>query len=379
MRSAAIAPSTAAIRGLEEQDLIATLPFLQTPALSRSLQRDTKRSGIDVDEVRSGVADQLGTEPPEMVQLQRVTWGNVAMVVLTVIAANALISSLTDLGLSTIADEVANAAWGWVLVAFVLAQLTNIGEYVTLIGVMGRPAPFGPTMMFRYALSFVSLAVPSEAGAIAMNIRYQQRLGVPPAAAVAQGPLLTIINKGFDLILVLVTAPFVGSTFDTEEVDFGPVGKLVVLVVVIAVVAVLVVALVPSLRARAVPQIREGFRSVKDSLTDPERLLRVVGGTLSQKVLFAMTLTAAVAAYGGSLSFTEAIFVNTAVSLFVGLVPVPGGIGVAEAGLTAGLVSVGVPEEAAVAAAITHRMVTAYIPPVFGWFASRWLTARRYL
>jgi uncharacterized membrane protein YbhN (UPF0104 family) len=71
--------------------------------------------------------------------------------------------------------------------------------------------------------------------------------------------------------------------------------------------------------------------------------------------------------------------VNSAVSLFVGLVPVPGGVGVGEASLTAGLVAVGVPEGPAIAAAISHRMVTNYLPPVYGWFASKWLTERDYL
>ncbi|MFN3216385.1 MAG: YbhN family protein [Acidimicrobiales bacterium] len=369
----------AAERSLGDDDLAATLPFVQAPALTRALQRDVRASGLDVDELRNGAAARLGTEAPEMEQLHRVSWGNVAMVALTLFAASTLITSLTELGLETIASEIGSAAWGWVVVAFILAQLTNVGEYVTLVGVMGRPAPFGPTIVFRYALSFVSLAVPSEAGAIAMNVRYQQRLGVPSAAAITQGPLISVISRGFDLILLAITAPIVGSSVDTDDLDFGAAGKLLVAVVVIGALAILAFALVPKLRAMALPHIREGFHAVKGSITDPERLFRVAGGTLLQKVLFAMTMSAAVAAYGGSLGFAEAIFVNTAVSFFVSLVPVPGGIGVAETAITAGLVSVGVPEETAVAAAITHRMVTAYIPPVFGWFASRWLTARRYL
>lgn len=64
-------------------------------------------------------------------------------------------------------------------------------------------------------------------------------------------------------------------------------------------------------------------------------------------------------------------------SLFVGLVPVPGGVG--EAALTAGLVAVGVPEGPAIAAAISHRVVPNYLPPAYGWFASKWLTERDYL
>jgi uncharacterized membrane protein YbhN (UPF0104 family) len=105
----------------------------------------------------------------------------------------------------------------------------------------------------------------------------------------------------------------------------------------------------------------------------------VAGGTLLQKVLFALTLAASVAAFGDSITLAEAIFVNSAVSLFIGLIPVPGGVGVGETALAAGLVLVGVPEGAAFGAALSHRMVTAYLPPVFGWYASRWLTQRDYL
>jgi uncharacterized membrane protein YbhN (UPF0104 family) len=264
-------------------------------------------------------------------------------------------------------------------VALVMAQLTNVGEYLSLAGVMGQPIPFGPTMMFRYAISFISLAVPSDAGAIAMNIRYQQHLGVEPAAAVAQGPLLTIVSKSFDVVLLLLTAQFVTANVDLDDVDLGPVVNLIILLVVVVLIAVAVVAAVPKWRRMVTPHLRVGFDAVKGSLTDPDRLTKLVAGTLLQKVLFALTLGASVAAYGEHLPFASAIFVNTAVSLFVGLMPVPGGIGVGEAALTAGLIAVGIPEEVAVAAAITHRLATAYLPPVFGWWASRWLTARDYL
>lgn len=97
------------------------------------------------------------------------------------------------------------------------------------------------------------------------------------------------------------------------------------------------------------------------------------------RILFAMALAASVSAYGVSISFTEAVFVNSAVGLLVGLMPIPGGIGVGEAALAAGLTLVGVPEGAALAAAITHRVMSNYLPPVYGWFAARWLTRRDYL
>jgi uncharacterized protein (TIRG00374 family) len=369
----------AAHRNLGDDETFALLPLMQTAALPPALQKDAKANGVKINDLRKAAAETLDAEAPELVQIARVSWGQVVMALLILVAVYSLISALTDIGFDTIADQLSQADWTWVVAAFAFAQLTNVGEYVSLSGVMGKKIPFGPTMMFRYALNFVDMAVPGGAGEIAMNIRYQEKMGVPAAAAVAQGPLLTVFSKGFDLILLLITARLVGQAVDTDEIDVGPVVQMLGFVIVAVIIGIVVVFAVPKLRDRVMPHIREGLSAVKAAVTDPERLLKMAGGTLLQKILFALTLSAAVAAYGNSISFGQAIFVNTAISLLVGLIPVPGGVGVSEAALTAGLTAVGVDPDAAIAAAITHRMVTAYLPPVFGSYASKWLTERDYL
>ena len=70
---------------------------------------------------------------------------------------------------------------------------------------------------------------------------------------------------------------------------------------------------------------------------------------------------------------------NTAASAFAGLVPVPGGVGAAEATLTAGLVAVGVDQSTAFAIALTHRLCTFYLPPIWGYFSLEWLRRRGYV
>lgn len=368
-----------AVRRLDRGELEAVLPVLQAAVLPRSLQLAARDRDVSVDELRNAVAEQIDVQQFELVKLRRVTWGSVLMAALTLFAASALIGALTEIGFDTVAEEFETATWSLIALGFVFAQLTNVGEVMTLGAVIGRPVPFGPTMLYRYASSFVSLAVPSDAGVIAMSIRYQQKLGVPAVAAIAQGPLLTIFSKGFDVILLLATAQFVGRTVEFDELDLGPAIRLVVIVCVLAVLAAIVVAVVPRFRNFVLPYITQGFEAVKGSLTDPSRLASLAGGTLIQKILFGMALTATATAFGADLPFATAIFVNTAVSLFLGFMPVPGGIGVGEAALAAGLTAVGVPPEIALATAITHRMGTSYLPPVFGWWASRWLAARGYL
>jgi uncharacterized membrane protein YbhN (UPF0104 family) len=71
--------------------------------------------------------------------------------------------------------------------------------------------------------------------------------------------------------------------------------------------------------------------------------------------------------------------INTVVTLFAGLLPVPGGVGVSEAGLSLGLTRVGIPEEVAFAIALSYRFVVYYLPPLWGSLSYKWLSDRRYL
>ncbi len=80
-------------------------------------------------------------------------------------------------------------------------------------------------------------------------------------------------------------------------------------------------------------------------------------------------------AYGASLPVSELILVVTGAGFISSLVPVPGGIGVAEASLIAGLTAFGVPPDAASGAVVTYRLFTTYLPPIPGSYATKWLVA----
>jgi uncharacterized protein (TIRG00374 family) len=70
--------------------------------------------------------------------------------------------------------------------------------------------------------------------------------------------------------------------------------------------------------------------------------------------------------------------VTVGANLLAGMVPVPGGVGIAEAVISMGLVAFGVPETIAFAAAVVYRVLTFYIPPIYGWFALKWLKDNSY-
>jgi uncharacterized protein (TIRG00374 family) len=122
----------------------------------------------------------------------------------------------------------------------------------------------------------------------------------------------------------------------------------------------------------------EALQAVR-GLGSLRRLSLLIGGNLASQVLFALALQTFVRSLGYHVGLAELIVINISVSLLSGLMPIPGGIGVVEGGLIFGLVRAGIPDEVAFAAVLLYRLATFYLPPVWGFFALRWLERNRYL
>ena len=107
--------------------------------------------------------------------------------------------------------------------------------------------------------------------------------------------------------------------------------------------------------------------------------MRLVTYNLAAEVLFSLAIWTVLRAFGQEVDLVDVIIINEAVAFFSGLVPVPGGIGVTEAALTAGFVAVGVPDDIAFSAALCYRLCTFYLPPTWGYLCFKSLQKDGYL
>lgn len=132
--------------------------------------------------------------------------------------------------------------------------------------------------------------------------------------------------------------------------------------------------------ARAVPAVRDsdpaaGWLEIRDSLrTVARRPLGLLARTAVAQSCGAVILLIALRSLGvgaelGPLEFARVYFVVTLLSSFV---PVPGGIGVVEAGLTGALVAAGADPTAALAAVLVYRLLTYVAPMVVGVALYTW-------
>jgi uncharacterized membrane protein YbhN (UPF0104 family) len=267
-----------------------------------------------------------------------------------------------------------------VVVALILAQTTFVASGVSIRGAVLTPLPLLPCVVLQSAIKFINLTVPSSAGRIGMNIRFLQRMGVPLPEAVAAGAIDHASERVVQVALFLVVLPFVHGNLDTSQFHAaGPNRRLVAAIGVALVVSAVVMLAVPKLRARVVPPLREALSGLWGVARNRTKRLELFGGNLTSEFLYAIALGATCLAYGVHLNLAEVIFVNTTASVLSSLIPVPGGIGAAEASLSAGLIAVGVDESTAFAIAITQRLCTFYLPPIWGYFSLRWLTHKGYV
>jgi hypothetical protein len=86
--------------------------------------------------------------------------------------------------------------------------------------------------------------------------------------------------------------------------------------------------------------------------------LYINGLGATREILYGAGFALCVLAVGGSISLGQAIFINVTVSLF------------------AGLTAVGVPNDIAVSAELIYRVISYYLPSLWGCFCLKWLEKR---
>jgi uncharacterized membrane protein YbhN (UPF0104 family) len=287
--------------------------------------------------------------------------------VITIVAIVVLVRRLEAVDLAT---RLRSAEPGWVALAVVLSVLPVVGSAVSIVALAPAELPLARTTLVQLATSFVNLVTPASAGGLALNVRYLHRRGIPLAAAVAT---IGIVQT----TAVLVTAVLVvGLLLISDHVVH--VGSVVPWPVLVAVVAVagtiwLVLRLWTPGRvwvvANVLRPVRDTWPQLRATLASPGRLTAAVAGHLTVTLGFTGTLAAAVDAFGGSASLIQLTLVVVGSSAVAGAVPVPGGIGAAEAALLGGLVTVGVDASTALSAALLYRLVTFWARVPLGWFA----------
>ncbi|MFO7591895.1 MAG: lysylphosphatidylglycerol synthase transmembrane domain-containing protein [Acidimicrobiia bacterium] len=360
------------------------LPYLQGAGLGPGLRAALADADLDLEDLRQQVAVRAGIDEPELAKLRRVSIRSLVRTALIAAFAYFLISSLADVDFAQLVETFRDATPALLVAALLVGQVPRFPQAESVRAACPRPIAFGATALLEFAITFINLVAPATAAKVAMNIRFLQRQGIPPVSAASVGALDVLGGFAIQLLIIISVAVF-GLGAAEFTLDQPATGDILLVLGVIAGVLLLVALLalvLPRVRNRVLDRIRPWIHEAGETLAtlrSPARVARLLGANVATELMFACTLALVLKAFGWSLPLTTLLFINVSVTLFSGLMPVPGGIGVAEAALVAGLTAAGIPEAAALGTAIGYRICTFYLPPIWGSLALRRLERKGFL
>jgi uncharacterized membrane protein YbhN (UPF0104 family) len=367
----------AAERALGRDGLAEILPMVEPAALANA----TRHAVTDVKKLSKALREEggtrTGTEVAKPVELRRISPTDIAMTAGAILGVYLIIGEFAGIDW---AEMFETAEWGWVLVAFIISFGPSFSGSVSLMGAVSAPLPFKPVLAEQFANNFTGLIGGTLANT-ALVIRFFQRQGQTVAVAASSGILNSLAGGMVQVTLVVIGLIATASDFEAPS-DSGLI-RLVALLFIGAALLLIVALVIPKLRRRAQAVLKPQWESARDNLrgilSTPRKAVMLFGGNFVSQILFALVIEAALHAYGYSLPLLQLILINSLASVVGGMAPVPGGMGVIEAGLIGGMTAAGIPQEVAVATTFTARACTAYLPPIWGWFALQWLRKNEYV
>jgi uncharacterized membrane protein YbhN (UPF0104 family) len=364
----------AAVEGAGKERLGAVIPAIQAAALPPGTGKDVKHLGKALKALRGDLVTATGAEDAPPLKIRRLTWTNIGMLAGILLALAIAIPSLEGVDWNTVWSEFQHATWGWALAAYVAWPLVPTAWATALMGCVNADLPLFPTVITQISCNFLNLITPNGIGGTALQLDYLHKQGVPVASGGSAMVLSTGVGGAIQMILFLIAAALTATTVDLTQNS----GSASLWTIAIVAALVGVVLWIPKVRNKVVPAVKRAASDIWAVVRNPRKGMQLVGGDLAGNLLYPAILGLCLMAFGGQLSYGQLVVTQIGAGMLGSVAPVPGGIGVQEAALTAALTSFGIDSNVALATVILYRGITFVLPAVYGFFTLRWMRAKGY-
>lgn len=358
-----------AIRTLPAQALHEALPYLHSVALPGRFRRQLT-DGSALVRLRDTLAEQLDCEvPPFRSPVRPATVGILAAGGLAVYLLLPELSSL-----AAVRSVIASAHWDWLGATIVFGLLAVIASGLTIIGSARQSLPVVRTLAVQLAAAFTGRTTVAAIGYYTIHMSFFSRLGMSRTDAVG----VLLLNRAATVV-VTALATVAGILVIGNAVPVAEFSVPWWLWVVAAGVLLIAVAFLvsPLGRARvwrpARAMLRQLLRTMVPTMRQPVRAIQLLVGEVAFLAFSALGLATTLSALGASYNVGAVIAVFVVGSTLGQLLPTPGGLGAVEGALVAGLTAIGIPPTDAVAATLTARVLTFWLPVLPGIAAFRLL------
>lgn len=248
-----------------------------------------------------------------------------------------------------------------------------IYKYIAL-----RPIDFSRILLVQFASGFTNRLLPLGAGIVTLNVRFLMKNGHSASQAGAVVALNNILGFMGTVILFLsavtLGAESVSSSFDHSV--YIPVYWKIVIVVFVLVS----LYLLQMFGKKLISTVKTASKTVlQRTLQKPKATVLALLASLLITLGYVAALYAVGLAFNAHLTFFQALIVMTIGVAVASFTPTPGGVGGAEAGLIAALISAGVTPHQALITALMYRFITFWLPIIPGFIAFQLALRRHYI
>lgn len=260
-----------------------------------------------------------------------------------------------------------------VIAAVMCVYATYFVAAVTLVSLSLRKISYPTTLAVQLASGFAGKLAPAGLGGFALNARYLNR---QKHSSVQSGAIMAMNNLlGFAGHICILLAALV---FATKQ--FGQASSIALpfMVRLLIPVILILVGFMLFIFRKKLKKILAGIRSVRNIyIKSPSKIAHGFIGASLVTFLFSAALYLSALSLGIYLNPLEVLVVYTAGAIGIALSPTPGGLGGAEAALTAGLVAVGLEPGHALAVALLYRFISYWLPIIPGFIFFQFCIRRK--
>jgi len=360
-RAVAAARAAVGLDGLRE-----AAPLLQPLALSAATRRQlTAQPGL-LDALRDEMAAAgASVDPRHLLRVRLRPAKFVAVAAGGYITHHLLIGAA---GASSVASVLAGSRWRWVAAAAVTGFLPFLFAASALSAAAGRRLALGRSVASQLASTLASRGSRRGHGSAEVSTAYLCAAGLP--APEAEDAVHLTRAAGFAVHAIVILAAGGVALADGFRVAEPPrPAALVVTALAVAVLAGLAGWLPASRRALARAAVQR-VRLLRRLRTD-RRSARLLAAQAALTGSLALSFLAALRAVSVSVPIAAAVTLYLASWALAAGGPLPGGLGVIEPALAAGLMVLGVPAAPAVAGVVVFRAATYWLPLLPAAFAYR--------
>lgn len=270
-------------------------------------------------------------------------------------------------------EEIKDAKLDWVIVATVLFFLTIPLNAAQLRVVSDVKVKFWLTYKVQMAYLFIGKLLPSSISAFVINSFYLHRIGHTPAQTASVVAIKAVSSSIAFLILGLIAIVLSLSNIETlnisSKIDLSGINfeRLFLIVVISGISLFWVLLKIQKTRDFLNKTVKSFWAQFASYRTRPWDVIFAITYSLILTTMQILTLLACAYALDLDVSYTQVFIIFTLGNTASMLVPTPGGVGAAEAGLYAGFTLMGFPASQSLAVVTLYRVITFWIPIIPGF------------